>query len=67
MPTLGEPQPAPTMRLLTPNEQARALALFRDLLTLRDEGIKLLILHNEDPIGLRAIGQRKSISGLKLL
>ncbi len=57
-------EPRPIVRILTPDEQARAMALFRDLLTLREQGIKLAVIHIEDPIGLRAIGQRRALSGV---
>lgn len=58
--------PGPVLRVLSPEQESKALALFRDLLGLRDQGIKFVLVHNEEVLGLRAVGQRRGLTGLTL-
>jgi dihydroorotase-like cyclic amidohydrolase len=51
---------------LSPDQRAEAEALYRDLLALRRSGIKLVLVHIEDEIGLRAVGRRRRVGGGEL-
>lgn len=54
-------EPGPANRALSPEHQLKANALYWDLLALREQGIKFVMVHNEEELGLRVIGQRRKI------
>jgi len=57
--TTGEPA-----LKLTLAQRAEAEALYRHLLSLKEQGIKLVLAHLEDEIGVHAVGRRANIAKL---
>lgn len=60
----GDTQPAPES--LTPTQQIEAARLYRHLMALKAQGIKLALAHLEDEIGIHAIGRRANVARLLL-
>jgi len=61
MGTIANPGPTES---LTPVQLAEAQRLYRHLLSLRAQGIKLALAHLEDEIGVHAVGRRANVAKL---